>query len=213
MGKLHFPEIYVNAKQALEGDLQIKLSAYCDPYDPHSNFAGMIIYHTYGRYKWQQRPNQGVAGGYRGRAFYVLIMCTDRWPEAALREAGQGRVHDYLYRQYFDMEYHNKKTCCGSFSVLRGETVYSSIWLNQQEGCVRKLRWRSDGSKYLSHYEERMVDLAVDEWRTYGANCIVDVPRWLVCLPVLRATIMHRRAAWCRQAQERISSASNAPAL
>lgn len=67
MGKADFPDIYVGALNALGRRPTLKLSTYCSTYRKGSNYAGMIIYHTYGHYSWKQRANQGVAGGYRGR--------------------------------------------------------------------------------------------------------------------------------------------------
>lgn len=62
MGKADFPDIYVGAVNSLEARPTIKLSAFCSKYRDGSNYAGIIIYHTYGRHSWQQKPNQGVAG-------------------------------------------------------------------------------------------------------------------------------------------------------
>jgi hypothetical protein len=179
MGKHNFNQIYKAAAQDLGHRPTIKISAYCDTYSPNRNYAGIIIYHTYGQFEWKQRPGQGVAGGFRGRAFYVLILCTDDWPESARRDAGQGRVHDYLYRQYFAMEYSYGKTCCGGFSVQNGQTCYSSVWLNMQAGSQKRLAWQSDGSKNLSTHEKSLVDIAVEEWKCRGSNIVVRVPDWL----------------------------------
>lgn len=179
MGKRNFNHIYQAAARDLGQRPAIKLSSFCDTYNTHNNYAGIIIYHTYGQFRWKQRPGQGVAGGYRGRAFYVLILCTDDWPADALKEAGQGRVHDYLYRQYFNMEYRYNQTCCGGFSVLEGSTKYSSIWLNEQTGKVKGKSWQSDGGKYLSAREQDLVDIAVQTWKQGGVGKVVQVPSWL----------------------------------
>jgi hypothetical protein len=179
MGKRNFKQMYQDAARDLGETPTIKLSTYCDGYQPNNNYAGIIIYHTYGEYKWQQRPGQGIAGGYRGRAFYVLILCTDNWPSYARRDAGRGMVHDYLYRQYFDMEYSAGKTCCGGFAVLNGIPRYSSVWLNTQSGNVRGRSWQSDGNKNLSTHEESLVDIAIEEWKQRGKGAVVRVPSWL----------------------------------
>lgn len=91
MGKAGFGDTYMSAASALGHRPQIKLSSFCDDYYDYANYAGFIIYHTYGRHTWRQHNNQGLARGYRGQSFYVLILCTDEWPEYALRAAGQGR--------------------------------------------------------------------------------------------------------------------------
>lgn len=97
----------------------------------------------------------------------------------ALRDVGQGRVHDYLYRQYFAREYSEGRTCCGGFAVLRGQVHYSSIWLNQQSSSIGRLVWKQDGSKYLSQLETGLVDAAVAVWKTNGPGCLVEVPDWV----------------------------------
>lgn len=179
MGKANFGSIYRGAVEDLGRRPCIKISSFCDTYSPHNSYAGIITYHSYGQYTWQQRPGQGVAGVYRGRAFYVLIVCTDTWPTHALRDAGQGRVHDYLYCQYSAMGWSRGRTCCGGFSIQHWATQYSSVWLNTQSGNVRGKSWRSDGSKYLSAHEESLVDIAIDCWKDRGSGAVVRVPDWL----------------------------------
>lgn len=176
MGKSNFEQIYQDASQFLGERPTVKLSSFCDHFSPKCNYAGMIIYHSYGSYRWKQRPGQGVAAGYRGRSFYVLIMCTDSWPAEALRAAGEGRVHDYLYQQYFNMAYSNKRSCCAGFAVLKGESVYSSVYLNNQSGRVKGLTWSSDGSKYMSQPEKELVAAAVSAWKSRGPGVVAKVP-------------------------------------
>lgn len=85
-------------------------------------------------------------------------------------------MHDYLYRQYFDAEHTCGWTCCGGFSVMKGVLKHSSVWLNNQSGCMHQLEWRGDGSKYLSPVELDLVMLAVKEWRASGPGAVVDIP-------------------------------------
>lgn len=187
MGKHNFQKIYRDALEQLGERPTIKLSSYCDRYNPTSKYAGMIIYHAYGAYKWQQQPGQGLAGGYRGRSFYVLILCTDTWPENALKAAGQGRVHDYLYQQYFDMDHRSKQSCCAGFAILRGKRVYSSVYLNCQSGSVNGLEWSSDGNKLVSPPEQELIDCALSAWEVRGSGAVVRVPEDLhlrICLQV-----------------------------
>lgn len=181
MGKLNFEAIYQGAAEELGTKPGIKLSTFCDPWDPNANYAGLIIYHTYGSYQWRQRQGQGVAGGHNGRAFYVLISCTDNWPpEAFGRAKGKGLVHDFLYRMYFNMEFTAKKSCCGGFSIQQGEIKYSSIWLNQQENLQKgRMSWQQDGSKYLSLHEQTLVNLAIDRWKEAGRGAVAEVPEKL----------------------------------
>lgn len=180
MGKANFAQIYNEAAEELQERPTIKISGFSDYYNRTSNFAGMIIYHTSGQFRWYQE--QGCAAGYNGKAFYVLIMCTDTWPAEALRMAGQGRVHDYLYRKYFEEDFDDANTCCGGFAVLANSVRYSSIWLNEQEGSVQDeygdyLTWQSDGSKMLSELECRIADAAVSAWKNRGPGAVASVPQ------------------------------------
>ena len=93
-----------------------------------------------------------------------------------MRDVGHGRVHDYLYRQYFAMEYSAGKTCCGGFAVLKGVLRYSSIWLNMQASRVGELEWTTDGDKNLSHSEQNLVQLGVGAWMRSGPGVLVDIP-------------------------------------
>lgn len=194
MGKLKFEGIYQAATEDLGAKPAIKISHFCDAWDPSANYAGIIIYHTYGSFKWKQRPGQGVAGGYNGRAFYVIISCTDKWPEEAFKRAkGKGYVHDFLYRMYFDMEFTLKKTCCGGFSIQGGETKYSSIWLNKQDNIDKgSMSWEQDGSKYLSLHEQTLVDLAVERWKEAGPGALAEVPE-KYHIHLLNAEVHHTR--------------------
>lgn len=176
MGKQNFCNIYRTAEEKLGHRPTIKISFYCDKFDPNSSYAGMIVYHTYGEHKWRQRRGQGVAGGHRGQSFYVLILCTDNWPRDALQAAGRGRVHDYLYRQYFATEFTRGRTCCAGFAVLQGQAKFSSIYLNMQSGDKRGLKWRSDGSKYVSEEEKVLIEVAIAAWKDRGRGVAVQLP-------------------------------------
>lgn len=175
MGKKRFPQLYVAACRSLGvSKLSLKLSHFCSRYSSSKNYAGIIIYHHNGNYKWHNQT--GVAKGYNCRSAYVLILCTDDWPPEAFSRAGQGLVHDYMYRKMFGRSYSDKVSCCGGFAVMKGQTKYSSIWLNQQSSSNTGLRWESDGSKNLSNEEKVLVDLAVSEWKRSGGNRVVHIP-------------------------------------
>lgn len=176
MGKQNFSQLYIEAERELGYRPKVKLSHWCDRYKEDGNFAGMIIYNTYGSHKWKQRVGQGVSGGHRGQSFYVLILCTDEWPESVKRAVGQGRVHDYLYERYFAMSFAQKRTCCGGFAVRNGQLCTSSIWLNMQEGSVHGREWKSDGSKYLSRSEKYLVMMAAQVWAKFGPGRVIPIP-------------------------------------
>lgn len=182
MGKQNFIDIYTQACLNLDvSRLSVKISNFSDTFDANKNYAGLIVYHHKGKYKWKNTT--GVAKGYNCRTLYVLILCTDTWPTTAFKRAGQGMVHDYLYKQMFGRSacFRRRQTCCGGFSILKGDEVrYSSKWLNKQSSSrTSRMPWASDGNKVLSTGEETLVDLAVMTWKNKGPNSIVDVPKEL----------------------------------
>ena len=174
MGKKDFPAIYAEATKELGGRPTMKVSHFADKYDASKNYAGFIVYHNEGSFRWFN--NSGIAKGYKGRAFYVILQCTDSWPAEAFKRAGEGKVHDYLYKLLFDNDFSERKTCCGGFAVMQGKLKYSSIWLNKQSSNQYKHKWASDGSKMLSDGERLLVDLAFDRWKSDGTGKVIDIP-------------------------------------
>lgn len=85
-------------------------------------------------------------------------------------------VHDYMYKQMFGCSYEDKVTCCGGFAIMKGQKKYSSIWLNRQSSNQTGRSWSSDGDKNLSAEEQVIVDLAIEEWKSRGANGIIAIP-------------------------------------
>mmetsp|Transcript_13740 Transcript_13740/g.24344 ORF Transcript_13740/g.24344 Transcript_13740/m.24344 type:complete len:260 (-) Transcript_13740:1188-1967(-) len=174
MGKKDFHSIYSEACRELGSRPTIKVSHFSDRYDQNKNFAGVIVYHNRGSFTWYNE--RGVAKGFKGRAIYVILRCTDSWPEEAFKRAGEGMVHDYLYKFLFDNDFNKRQTCCGGFAVMKGTLKYSSVWLNQQSsGSEAQRPWQSDGSKFLSKGEQLLVNIAVRSWKEGGKN-IVDIP-------------------------------------
>lgn len=175
MGKKNFSRIYIQACNELGvSKPKIKLSHFCDEYNPRKNYAGIIIYHHRGEYQWTN--GEGVARGHRGRAFYVLIECTDDWPRSAFRRAGEGLVHDYMYTRMFNRNFQDGMTCCGGFAIMKGEVKYSSIWLNKQSSSVTRFTWATDGNKNLSAEEQVLVDLATTYWKRGNKGAIIEIP-------------------------------------
>jgi hypothetical protein len=179
MGKKDFGAIYRDACCLLGLETaSIKVSAFCDKYDPDKNYAGIILYHHGGMYKWKS-PKGGIAQGCNCQSFYVYIRCTDQWSGADFKAAGEGKVHDKMFKDVFRVGFTTKRSCCGGFAIMKGTRKYSSIWLNKQESKRTKLKWESDGSHILSGGEIKLVDLAIDKWIEEGVHKIVHVPRSL----------------------------------
>ena len=176
MGKKEFPRLYRKACKALGTKKgSIKISNFCDTYDPKKNYAGIILYHHNGRFRW--RNTKGVAKGYNCQSFYVHIQCTDNWTPDAFSRAGQGFVHDKMYQDMFGQSYKEKMTCCGGFAILKGVVKYSSTWLNNQSSdATASLQWKSDGNKQMSTGEKKIVKFAIDTWKQRGANKVAIVP-------------------------------------
>ena len=169
MGKKNFKEIYQKAVEH-NGSDSCKISYFSDTYNKDSNFAGMIVYSIDGKYSW--RNNAGLAKGFNGRSFYVVIQCTDEWPDEQKKDAGQGRVHDYLIKNTFGFEFQQAVVCCGGFAILKGEKKYSSVWLNKRH----QKNGESDDSHYLSQYEEQLVSCCIDIWKEKGKHHIFQFP-------------------------------------
>ena len=176
MGKKHFNELYEDACYVLGLETgTIKLSSFCDDYDPSKNYAGTIFYHHDGNYRWKN--TKGVAQGYRCQFLYVLIQCTDEWTGKDFRRQGSGYVHDKMYKDMFGTSYDEKITCCGGFAIMEGKKKYSSIWLNNQSSNATHLPWESDGNKNLSKGEKMIVNLAINEWKKGYKDHVIRISR------------------------------------
>ena len=189
MGKKDFAYLYTQIRTALgladNESCTIKVSGFSNRYDPSKNYAGIIVYHHNGMCRWENKT--GVAEGYKCRSFYVLILCTDKWTDNDFRRAGQGYVHDKMYKDLFGGRFEDGKSCCGGFAILKGATRYSSHWLNDQSSHNRfskwawggycKWSWESDGSHILSRDEKAIVNQAISTWKREGPNSVTSVPR------------------------------------
>ncbi|WNE40486.1 MAG: hypothetical protein GBAus27B_000553 [Mycoplasmataceae bacterium] len=168
-GKKNFVDFYKRLKSDI-GKSSCKISHYSDQFEKDKNYAGMIVYSVNNEFKWFN--DKGKANGHRGRSFYIVVQCTDKWPELAFKEAKQGRVHDYLIKDTLGIEYNQDIVCCGGFSYHNGQMKYSSVWLNgrDQKGC------KSDGNKYLSNNEKVLVDYCFEIYKSHGPGKIFELP-------------------------------------
>lgn len=114
----------------------------------------------------------GRAYGSRGRGFYVIIQCTDDWPEEYYRSTGQGTVHYYLLRNVMGIEPDAARIACGGFAYLMGDLRFSSISLNSTD----QFGAESDGSKYLSDPEEVLVRYCWQQYKMYGPHQRFSIP-------------------------------------
>lgn len=178
MGKANWcKDIYVpGCKELKVKRLSVKVSALSSNYSRKKNYAGLIVYHHMGQFKWYN--DCGIAEGFNGRGIYVYIDCTDEWPKQAFGRAGQGLVHDHLYERCFECSHTEMKTCCGGFAIMKGKVKYSSIWLNRDSRRARRRNgWASDGDHLLSPSEMDVVDLAIKHWKAEGPGAVVKIPK------------------------------------
>lgn len=179
MGKKNFNKIYLKACQELQTERpSIKLSYFCDDYDPKKNYAGIILYNHRGSFKWKHRRGS-PADGCNCRFLYVYMKSTDDWSGEDFQRAGEGKVHDKMFKEMFGVSFRSHRSCCGGFAVMKGKRKYSSIWLNDQSSKKTKLKWESDGNKNLSYEEKMIVDLAIDTWVEQGKDNITQLPKWM----------------------------------
>lgn len=174
MGKKDFGAQYRAIKEQLARDgkpLSIKISGKSNTFDSSKEYAGVIIYHWEGLVQWH---NSKI--GHKGRSFYVYLVDTTTFAEEEFREAGQGRVHHTAVQRIMGIDFEENRACLGGFSVRKGETNYSSVWLNQKSSSAFPLHWEEDGNKEMSEGEKRLVDLAVQEWKAKGTNIVVEIP-------------------------------------
>lgn len=117
----------------------------------------------------------GMAYGHRGKSFYIIIQCTDEWPEEYYRPVGQGTVHDCLLRNVMGIHSEQSRIACGGFAYLFGELRFSSIWLNGTD----QLDAESDGSRYMSDPEKMLVTYCWDQYKKHGAYHVFSIPFFL----------------------------------
>jgi len=175
MGKKNFSSThYLPAKRTFGGKMSLKISYFSDKYKAQGKFAGVIMYSWKGQFQWQNTHK-----GHRGRAFYVALLDTSKWPAHAFRRAGQGMVHDYMFKETFGEDFQANTASVGGFAVIDGKIRYSSIWLNKTSNTSYPNKWYSDDSQYLSQGEQELVTFAVQEWAKHGPHHICEIPGWL----------------------------------
>ncbi|CAF1407248.1 unnamed protein product, partial [Rotaria sordida] len=79
MGKKNFKDLYRRIKRE-QGNVTCEISVFSDKFNPFFQYVGVIVYAIDGKFEWENREG-GRAHGHRGRSFYVIIQCTDKWPK------------------------------------------------------------------------------------------------------------------------------------
>jgi len=172
MGKVDWSVTHYQAAQREFGHRpSIKISAASDKWMPGKNYARLVIYAHEGKFNWTNTAL--FAKAYSGKFAYVRLVCTDIWTDSDFRAAGQGRVHDKIFRETLGLEFREGKFSCGGFAIHDGVLKYSSIWLNTN-ACQGLCVLKSDNSKYLSEPEKLLVNYAVENWK--AGNFILKIP-------------------------------------
>ncbi|CAF4199068.1 unnamed protein product [Adineta steineri] len=138
------------------GTVTCKISHFSDDFDEfdeEKNYAGAIISSIDGKYEWKNEAVGGKANGFKGRSFYLIIQCTDDWPESCLKAAGEGRVHDYLLKNVLGINYDQDRIACGGFAYFQGKLKFSSVWLNAND----QIGAETDENEMLSEPEKDLV--------------------------------------------------------
>lgn len=149
-----------------------KVSYYSDTYDPNARYAGIIIYHLDNELHWK------TSKGHNARGCYFIIQNTERWQsEEANDRAGKGMAHDFLYNFVTDVDFSRgpNTLCCGGFTVDKGTTKYSSVWLNETSNKDCEFPWESDNDRNLCASERAIVDRVITEWKKRGKHIVVTI--------------------------------------
>lgn len=152
------------------GAPSIKVSCISDRYSSSGSYLGLIIYSHHGASAWTNKV--GIKAGYRSRAMYVVIK--------ALGDESKGGLHEQLFQQMFKEASAKGQTCCGAFSVIRGEHKFRSK-LNSIHGAAKgkhgqEHTWTGDGSRGLGSSEEAIVRAAINAWVLCGPNTVIAMP-------------------------------------
>ena len=155
----------------------------CDDFIDNSNikYAGAIFWH------WKKGKNLGSLYNY-AESVTVIIQNTSLWEYEDFRRAGNGMVHDKLYRDVIgdSLEKHrnhdNNAVCCSGFSIFCDKSrrynyrrnlftwkiKFNSIWLNGMN--IPNQMCSSDNDKQTNRGETAIIIGAVNAWWNHSYN-------------------------------------------
>jgi len=87
-GKSDFSDICRRIKNELGYNLTCRISCDSDSFYSWKTYTGAIVYSMNGKYRWQVEA--GRACGRNGRAFYMIVKCTDGWRDNYSERYGIG---------------------------------------------------------------------------------------------------------------------------
>lgn len=173
-GKSNFTEICRNARQKFQSygkSITGRISCDSDYFYSWKEYAGAIIYSINGNYKWEN--SGGEADGRTGWCFYVIIKCTNDWPDEDKTDTGNGVVHRSLIRRGLGFDINNTTAVCGGgFAWRYGGKRYGSWSLNERN----VIGGTSDGDRQLSPDEIKLVDYCWEEYEKHGPSHTFDIP-------------------------------------
>ncbi len=173
--------IIQNLKRILESDgkLTIKISELSDPFHPllhDSDYGGVVFWHNNGDKTIKDDVN----------AITVIIQDTKKWDPADFGAAGNGIVHNKLYKDLFGQSIHvtgpSTAACFSGFSFIynKGKESWvvkfsswfansNTIWAGDIPLC------QNNSNKMTTSGEAAMIIGAVNQWITKGVGSTVEL--------------------------------------
>ena len=148
---------------------KVKISVHCDPYDANAEFAGIVVYAIKDSFKWTE--HQSVTG-YNGQFAYVMIKNTGLFQKSEFTRAGQGLVHDAMFRKVMKGEF-TDNTVRGMMKATAVPSQSQCDHLSASTGVVRRICGDEGHDQVLfemAQYEEQLElhgQMGI-RWRPYA---------------------------------------------
>ena len=156
MGKKNWSITHYRAAETEFGGVRpkVKISFLCDRYDANAEFAGIVVYAIKDSFKWTE--HQSVTG-YNGQFAYVMIKNTGQWKDNEFKEAGQGRVHDAMFKKVMKGSHEDNKVR-GMMKATAVPSQSQCDHLSASTGVVRRICGDSGHDQVLfdmAQYDEQ----------------------------------------------------------
>ena len=133
---------------------KVKISYFCDRYDENAEFAGIVIYAIKDSFKWTEHES---VTGHNGQFAYVMIKNTGKWKESEFKRAGEGRVHDAMFKKVMKGDYTDNKVR-GMMKATAVPSQSQCDHLSASTGVVRRICGEEGHDQVLfgmAQYEEQ----------------------------------------------------------
>lgn len=184
-GKSNFGYLCGEIKSELGSSLTCRVSCDSDYFYESSTYSGAIVYMIKGSARW--RVSSGKACGRDGRAFYMIVRCTDGWERYPERHGiGGGIYHGYIIKDEFghdlgvreNKEEREKNIInCGGFAWMPSyspKLQFISGTLNTVD--QKGYGGISNGSRELSSGEKELVEYCFRKYRSEGPSSTFNIP-------------------------------------